>query len=535
MNFPWLLSFAVGFLSLSQEILWVRLISFAHMGAPTAFGFVLTLYLVGIALGAEIGKRACKRGTDLYDVAALALLLAALTDPLPPILGPVIALRVGSGVGLVQMLVPSLAIVATAAIKSVLFPIAHHLGSSQAGAHIGSSVSKVYFGNILGSTLGPIVMGFFLLDRVGLDVAFRLVGLGSLLLAGACALRSERRRRGTVIGVAAGVLALVLWLGQQPSHVIRSGDRSFQGAEGAQAEIRQVVENKYGIIHTVGIPGRTDDVVYGGNAYDGAISIGLHPDPNGIARVYVAGVLARQPRRALVIGLAGGAWVRVLTALPTLERVDVVEINKGYVDLIQSYPLVKPILDDARVAIHVDDGRRWLKRHPGERYDLVLMNTTMHWRAFQTNLLSAEFMSELRGHMNADGVFALNVTNSLDAAFTVEAAFPGALRHGSFLYARRGGSPVVGGDQVQAALRSMTLDGRPLFAAADWEPGGSAHRIVDLVAGLSPVSVLLAREGGRGRMITDANLLPEYRHGIRLELPPVSWLLPAREQAKFTH
>ena len=38
MNYPALLSFACGFASLSLEILWVRLYSFAKLSTPAAFG-----------------------------------------------------------------------------------------------------------------------------------------------------------------------------------------------------------------------------------------------------------------------------------------------------------------------------------------------------------------------------------------------------------------------------------------------------------------------------------------------------------------
>ena len=49
MSFPWWLSFAIGFLSLSEEILWVRLVGFAYSGVPQSFSFVLGSFLLGIA------------------------------------------------------------------------------------------------------------------------------------------------------------------------------------------------------------------------------------------------------------------------------------------------------------------------------------------------------------------------------------------------------------------------------------------------------------------------------------------------------
>jgi len=53
-SFPFWLSFLIGFLSLSEEILWVRTVSFAYHTLPPTFSFVLVCYLVGIALGAAV-------------------------------------------------------------------------------------------------------------------------------------------------------------------------------------------------------------------------------------------------------------------------------------------------------------------------------------------------------------------------------------------------------------------------------------------------------------------------------------------------
>ena len=51
------IAFGVGFLSLSQEILFVRLVGFAFESTPDSFAFVLVCFLLGIALGAHAGMR----------------------------------------------------------------------------------------------------------------------------------------------------------------------------------------------------------------------------------------------------------------------------------------------------------------------------------------------------------------------------------------------------------------------------------------------------------------------------------------------
>ena len=50
------------------------------------------------------------------------------------------------------------------------------------------------------------------------------------------------------------------------------------------------------------------------------------------------------------------------------------------------------MLHDPKVDIVIDDGRRWLNPPPDERFDVIVMNTTWHWRAHITDLLSTEFM-----------------------------------------------------------------------------------------------------------------------------------------------
>jgi len=57
----YLVSFFSGFLSLAQEIIWMRLISFAGMTVPQTFSYTLALFLMGIACGASIGKSICKK------------------------------------------------------------------------------------------------------------------------------------------------------------------------------------------------------------------------------------------------------------------------------------------------------------------------------------------------------------------------------------------------------------------------------------------------------------------------------------------
>lgn len=498
-NFPWFLSFCVGFLSLSQEILWVRVAGYALHSLPFAFSLVLTLFLVGIAAGAWIGKRLCERSDNLLALSGWVLGIAGILDF---VVMPLLAILVGwgaAGAGIGCFL-----IIVTAAFKSILFPIAHHLGANQAGAFLGRKVSKVYFGNILGSTLGPIVTGYFALEYLGVDKCMALVGLATLLLGAACFAAAGRRY------VAVSAMVAVTLLGIMD----RSSDAPFitKGADRypeTPADPKYVVQNRHGIIHVIP-DDQHGDTVFGRNAYDGRTSIDISKARNGLDRALIALAAHPAPKQILVVGMSTGAWTRLLGTSPMVENIDVVEINPGYLELIRHYPDIAPIESDPRIHIYIDDGRRWLKRHTGKQYDLIVQNTTAHWLANTTNLLSQEHFRLLKGHLAPGGILAVNTTESESVSLTVQSVFKHTARFSNFLYASEMPLPESGAD-AEHRLRALTVDNKPFLAESQFADGGSAQRVLKkwFVTGQEMKFVGPAYP----MIVTDQNMNTEYLSG----------------------
>jgi spermidine synthase len=63
------------------------------------------------------------------------------------------------------------------------------------------------------------------------------------------------------------------------------------------------------------------------------------------------------------------------------------------------------------------------------------MNTTLHWRAYATNLLSIEFLEILKSHLAAQGVVAYNATGSPDVYETAGRVFSFVRKYDTFVYA----------------------------------------------------------------------------------------------------
>ena len=223
----------------------------------------------------------------------------------------------------------------------------------------------------------------------------------------------------------ASVLAMPKLYGQLYERLIYKNE--FDGTQ----YFAQIVENRSGVITIT-----QDGAIYGGGGYDGVLNTDLlQNERNGIVRAYIVGAIHPSPREVLVVGVSGGAWTEVIARLPGVEHITAIEINPGYLEVVAAHPEVKSLLTNPKVEIVIDDGRRWLHRHPERRFDMIVMNTTMHWRAHATNVLSAEFQQNARQHLAPGGVFYFNTTDSLDVQLTAAKLFPHVYRIANFIAA----------------------------------------------------------------------------------------------------
>ncbi|MGI6701533.1 MAG: polyamine aminopropyltransferase [Christensenellales bacterium] len=81
-------------------------------------------------------------------------------------------------------------------------------------------------------------------------------------------------------------------------------------------------------------------------------------------------------RRVLVIGGGDGGTVRELARYETIERIDMVEIDKMVVDVSREYlPVTSSQLDDKRVNLYFEDGLKFVRNCKSE-YDLIVVDST---------------------------------------------------------------------------------------------------------------------------------------------------------------
>lgn len=503
-----------GFIALAYEIIWYRLYSYASGGTAQCFAQVLAYYLFGIAYGSRAVRDACQ--TRLRNDASRTMAAGAEVT----VIAGMAAFLVGPVLALWTSYVPSLPYVMLfipATFVGAVFPLLAH-ATIDPSKKVGRDVSLLYLSNIIGSTAGSFLVGFVILEHWSTRITSIFLLILGLMVASLFAVFSGAKMRRFVFAFECAA-CILLALGSRPMFSNMYERLLFKTTFKPSMKFSELVENHSGVIAVY--PGETEygypaETVFGGGAYDGRFNTGLVKDSNGLFRAFAVAGMGPVPKHVLMIGLASGSWAQVIANHPGVEDFTIVEINPGYLGLIQRHAEVASLLTNPKVHLVIDDGRRWLVAHPDRRFDYIVMNTTFNWRANNTNLLSTEFLKLARQHMNSDGVLYYNTTFSREVLATGIAEFRYALRLSSFLAVSD--SPLrLDKERWKAMLTEYRIDGRPVFDLSDPPQGAILENVVGLAdeldapnGNLESRTSLAARLKGV-RLITDDNMGTEWQ------------------------
>ncbi len=467
-----------GFLALSYEIIWYRMLAFASLGVARTFAMLLGSYLFGIALGSRFIERYSQRAHEagvrwLGWVMFASSTVGFSVGPLfAYLMGFRAAYRVGGAFLEAHLLFLPL-IAAGAFLFGATFPLVSHV-SVPADGNAGAALSYLYAANIVGSTLGSFVVGFVLMDHFSLQTISRTLLAGGIVFAFGIIAWSGWSRSRLKIGMALGLAtASVAVLVARPIFDTIY-DRLLFKSLYPKAHFARMAETRSG---AVGVT--PDGIVFGGGAYDGRFNITLTHDTNEVVRAFAVSAFHPAPRHVLMIGLASGSWAQVIAANPAVQDFTIVEINPAYLQLIPNYPQVASLLSNPKVRIVIDDGRRWLLHNREARFDVVVMNTTYHWRDHITSLLSSEFLQIVRHHLNPGGVLFYNATGSDDVIATGLAVYPYGLRFLNCLAVSD--SPIVfDRERWKRVLLSYSIDGERVIDPNDPRQMLALQQILDI-------------------------------------------------------
>lgn len=507
-----LLAAASGFIALGYEIVWYRAYAFASGGAAPTFAKLLGFYLIGIAYGSVAVYDACRTRLreNLDRTLRVTSMIFGLGAMAAFVVIPATGWLVSSAHIPLDLTYPLISI--SAALLGAVFPLVSH-AAIDPGNDAGKRISYLYLSNIIGSSLGSFLIGFVIMNYLSIRSTTVLLVVFGFLLSIAVAASVRPVNRAFLLASSGACVLFAALSGPSFAHIY---ERLFLKSEYRIGyQFKNLVENRSGVIAV-----DSDERVFGGGIYDGQFNVDPINGSNAIFRAYAIPALHPHPRQVLTIGLASGSWAQVLVNYPEVQEMTIVEINPGYLQLIRHRPAVASLLDNPRVHIEIDDGRRWLIAHPGRKFDFILMNTTFNWRANASNLLSLEFMQLVRLHLNPGGVAYYNTTSSGEVQLTGASAFRHALRVSNFLAVSD--SPLsFDRERCRVALANYTIDGHRMFDLSRQRDRAEIDHIAYLPfhnieqvgqkvdESLEDRSNLLIRLQGK-RLITDDNMGTEW-------------------------
>ncbi|MDB4938924.1 MAG: hypothetical protein JWP87_5896, partial [Labilithrix sp.] len=199
-----------GFIALSYEIVWYRVIAFESWGLPGAFGLLLAAYLLGLAVGSRVAGAFCKddaNSGDTRQLRALAL-FALVANVVAWAVVPFFAFTAKTGgdwpvaLGLV---------VIAAGLLGAILPLVAHFGIAP-DDRAGQRLSYVYLANIVGSAAGSLLTGFVFFDIWPLQTIGKAIALVGLTLVASLVFLSDLRgaARGKWLAGVGAVAALLV-------------------------------------------------------------------------------------------------------------------------------------------------------------------------------------------------------------------------------------------------------------------------------------------------------------------------------------
>jgi spermidine synthase len=430
--------FAVsGFVALSYEVIWSRVLALIIGSSVYAFSIMLTTFLVGLAAGATIASRVVdrvRRPIRMFAVIEVAvgvtsLIGAYLFNDLPYVFVQLYRWVDSSAFGLLlfsRFLIASLVMIVPTFLLGALFPLVVRIVSSgKLGRTTGRTVGDAYAANTLGAIVGSFASGFILIPWLGLLGSLRLCVALNFVVAAAAFLASAKRRSAkrakrinlsATAGVAASVLLIILVvMGEPPwdpevmssavyryapSLVGKSRQELFDFLKSGQGE---TIFYKEGITATVAVQRQGGGRVLKVNGKPEASTAGDMPTQILIGALPL--LVREHTDDVLLIGLGSGVTLGSVERFP-VKRVTCVELEPAVVEASRHFEDVnnRP-LDDPRLRMISNDGRNFIYT-TDEKFDVIVSEPSNPWVTGVANLFTLEYFKRGAERLKEDGLFS---------------------------------------------------------------------------------------------------------------------------------
>ena len=429
----WLLcAFVSGFVTISTQVAWTRMLTMIVGSSTYAFSIVVALFLLGLSGGAFVIARKNLSGIlresvlKVELVTAVSLFLSLLVvNRIPGLLIAVgLRLHINSWGGLLTLQTVSLAllILLPAFLMGTVMPLVLVWAGTDSRDQSVQLVGRSYAVNTIGAIVGAFGAGFVLIPRFSTRFTILFAAALCVIVAGlAYQPKVGARDRDLQQAIAAGltlVLIVLLFLAAPRMNLanlsvgaydslVRVLAKSRGGVDDGSVQLRgpethELLMYEEGPTSTVSV--RKDwDIT--SMAINGRTNASDREDmPTQVMLGQMPLLLAPRIRNALVVGYATGVTAGAMLQSP-IESLECVELEPATVNGSRFFEHVNNHpLNDPRLHLIIDDARTYLRVTP-TRYDMIVSEPSHPWVPGVANLFTREFFQLGRNRLNDDGVF----------------------------------------------------------------------------------------------------------------------------------
>lgn len=399
-----------GAVALGLEVVWMRLAAAALGATVQTFGTVLIVFLATIAVGSALGRRwpadpLRGAGAGLAALGTCAL-LGAVTWPLLPFGVAWIWRWLGAdGSWLGHLALAGVWMAGAPAASGLVFALLVRAASTSTA---GSAASWLYAVNTLGSTIGALAVGLWLLPALGPRVVVGLLALCAC--AGAIAL--SRRFEVTALVLLTAFLAVAAPAWDARLYAVGVHLRISDFVDPSAQAVRRYADEGWDLLHYE--HGATAAVAVGRSKRTGNVWLSINGKfdastgedmPTQVLSAEIPLATSRSPRRVGIVGLASGVTAGTALADPRVHELVVFELEPAvvrashYFDHVNGRPL-----EDGRTTLRVDDARAVLTRDPSV-YDVLISEPSNPWITGVSSLFTEEYWRIARSRLAPGGVF----------------------------------------------------------------------------------------------------------------------------------
>jgi spermidine synthase len=374
----------MGITSILIQISVLRLLLSTFSGNELDIGITLSFWLTWVGIGSYTGTKIKFKHAFALSFIFVGLLIQP-TVFLIKAIRPVLSLEPGEVVSFAStILSTALTLFPLCFVLGLQFPLAVSYAGSK------ESAGRVYGLEALGAFTGGVLFTFVIAGEINAMVLCTFLALLSILTA---AYISKKKIFALLVIVPLSfyfglhkIMPSLPWQGMKPS---------------------QIVESKYGEITVINIGEQAS--IYG----NGQLFFTYPDQPSEELRTHLPMALHPSPSKILVIGGSPGTLKEFLKY--PVQKIDFVELDPKIIEV--SLKLLvrqedKDAVEDPRVKIIIQDGRRFIKSLKGVSYDLITLNLPPPFTAGINRFYTSDFFREVKGVLNGGGVFAITLPQS---------------------------------------------------------------------------------------------------------------------------